>query len=289
MEVAETDPIEEFSSPRTVVEDPSTPQIVQDLSKPTELENASTNSIASPLPSLPVESQQILSTDKSGYLASSEPEITQEPKLPPIPAAQLPTDSSASAAFLDSSQQVDIEPKPFTSPEQAQGVTQSTFELSSSVPQPPPFPESLGTQSFLEKVRTAMPDTRRSLKGGAAPAPSVGATDETESPVRKSLRGMRNDAALKRTEAKVKAQKLAEERKKNGTESKIQRRSASVPGSETTGSSAATIARGRGRKFQHLTRDAEGNSRLLMPSNILEDEDSSTKATNGEGRAVFGL
>ena len=175
--------------------------------------------------------------------------------------------------------------KPFISPEQAQVDVPSTFELSSSVPPPPPFSETLDTQSFQDTVQPKMPDTRRSLKGGTGPAASTGATDETDNPVRKSLRGMRNDAALKRTEAKVKAQKLAEERKKNGTESKVQRRSTSVPGSETTGSSAATLARGQARKFQILAQNANGNSNLMIPSDMHKAEETSAKATNGEDGA----
>jgi hypothetical protein len=104
--------------------------------------------------------------------------------------------------------------------------------------------------------------------------------EETDSPVRKSLRGMRKEADLKRAEAKVKAQKLAEQRK-NGAEQKPQRRSTSVPGSET-GSSAATLARGRGRKLKTLIQDADGNTALTMPSELRENDEGSGKATNGD-------
>ena len=56
-----------------------------------------------------------------------------------------------------------------------------------------------------------MPETRRSNRASAANAAGAGADDAE--PVRKSLRGLRNEAAAKRAEAKARAQKLVEQKR----------------------------------------------------------------------------
>jgi hypothetical protein len=83
-----------------------------------------------------------------------------------------------------------------------------------------------------------MPETRRSNRTSAAHATGA---DEQE-PVRKSLRGLRNEAAAKRAEAKARAQKLVEQ-KRNAAD-KPASRPESNAGSET-GSSGAVGRRGR--------------------------------------------
>ena len=84
-----------------------------------------------------------------------------------------------------------------------------------------------------------MPETRRSNRASAAHATGA----EEAEPVRKSLRGLRNEAAAKRAEAKARAQKLVEQ-KRNAAEQKPASRPESNAGSET-GSSGAVGRRGR--------------------------------------------
>src|ERR1700743_1535653 len=92
-----------------------------------------------------------------------------------------------------------------------------------------------------------MPETRRSNRASAAHATGA----EEAEPVRKSLRGLRNEAAAKRSDARARAQKLVEQNR-NAPEQKPGSRPESNAGSET-GSSGAV---GR-RRRTHKAKTAE--------------------------------
>jgi hypothetical protein len=110
-----------------------------------------------------------------------------------------------------------------------------------------------------------MPETRRSNRASAAHA--TGASEEAE-PVRKSLRGLRNEVAAKRAEAKARAQKLVDA-KRNVAEQKPGSRAESNAGSET-GSSGAVGRRGRKPKPKPEDATAPGAA------------DADVKMVNGE-------
>ena len=112
-QIPESDPIEEESSPSAVAQDTVSPhQAAVDFSKSsTDIEEPQARSVTSPVPALPVEPDQALSTEKSGYLASSEQETTQESKVASIPAAQQFSDNSSFVASQDPPLEVELEPQ----------------------------------------------------------------------------------------------------------------------------------------------------------------------------------
>jgi Class II histone deacetylase complex subunits 2 and 3 len=130
-----------------------------------------------------------------------------------------------------------------------------------------------------------MPETRRSIRGG--PTTTTSAPDDTESPVRKSLRGMRNEAAAKRAELKVKAQKLAEQKRNGSDLSKPVSRSDSIADSET-GSSVNSM-RGRGRKSRQVDAEDMDSTKNNAQSEHQDDAESTGKLTNGEDASSANL
>src|ERR1700753_1956415 len=123
-----------------------------------------------------------------------------------------------------------------------------------------------------------MPETRRSIRSG--PTTTINALDDTESPVRKSLRAMRNEAAAKRAELKVKAQKLTEQKRNGSDISKPVSRSDSIADSET-GSSVNSM-RGRGRKSKQADAEDIESTKNTAQSEPQDDAESTGKLTNGE-------
>jgi hypothetical protein len=98
---------------------------------------------------------------------------------------------------------------------------------------------------------------------------------------------MRNEAAAKRAELKVKAQKLTEQKRNGSDISKPVSRSDSIAGSET-GSSVNSM-RGRGRKSKQGDAEDIDSTKNTAQSEPQDDAESTGKLTNGEETSSVNL
>lgn len=157
----------------------------------------------------------------------------------------------------------------------------SVEDNSPSIPRPPLWLERSNpvrpprSQSHTPGHRSQeMPETRRTRGGPAPPT----AADDIDSPVRKSLRGIRNEAAAKRAELKAKAQKLTEQKKMGSEASKTSVGPDSVGDSENGTPNGSSR---RGRKPKLLGTDEIESSRVSGSLDAQVDADGNVLA-NGD-------